>query len=113
MPKVKKRIHQPYEEARQRILLTGTKIMKLRCPFCAWLRTLSDENNITEFYPVYDYEQPLLVGCMAGRGGIFKSADLSSNIEALKGKPEWKPLLDEIREKAKEILEQLGPGDEE
>lgn len=112
MPKVKKRIHKSYEEARESVHHTGTKIMKLRCPFCAWLRTLK-EVDMDNFYPIYHYDEPLLVGCMAGRGGIFKFPELSSNLQDIKGKPEWKPLLDEIRYKAKEILEQIGDDDEE
>lgn len=107
MPKVKQRIHLRYEEAREYVINHGTKVTKLRCPFCAWLRTLTDK-NLDEFYPDYNFDNPLLVGCKAGRGGIFSVPEGSYTISQIKDDPQWKPLIDEIREKAKAILEEVG-----
>ena len=82
----------------------------LACPLCSMSRKLDKSVKGRVHFGTFDLENSYLIqlrNCSGSRGSGFPTIG-GYTIEELKGKPEFKGLLDELGKTCRAILEKLG-----
>lgn len=89
---------------------TGTRIENVVCPCCCLNRVLHKKSKGTSRFDDYDFDRPFIQVRYSSpsHGGFFMDRDESISFRAAKDMPEYKDLMDQIRTKCRDILNEIG-----